>query len=185
MINAHGRVAFLPLVRFRLVAPRPKPYPENPRIVGEHIKRRRVKLGLTQAQAAARLGVKSWTVLNWETGRFDPPIRSMPTIFEFLGYYPFPWPTTVGEQLLRKRRELGWPINQAAGHLGVDPTAWRDWERGAIILYSKHRLKVAQLLGLDHQELTDQMQTRWSSKHQTSERQLPPKGKPVLPTRPE
>jgi hypothetical protein len=45
------------------------------------------------------LGVNPWTVINWETERFDPPIRSMPAILTFLGYDPFPLPITVGERL--------------------------------------------------------------------------------------
>jgi DNA-binding XRE family transcriptional regulator len=64
-----------------------------------------MELGITQAQAAKTLGVKPWNILNWETGRYEPPIRSMPAILAFLGYDPFPPPTTVGEQLLHVRRE--------------------------------------------------------------------------------
>jgi DNA-binding XRE family transcriptional regulator len=94
-MNPHGRVAFLPLVRFRLKCPRPKAYSENPQTLGGHFKKRRLELGLTQKQAAERLAINPSTVLNWETGRRAPAIRSMPAILGFLGYDPFPPPATI------------------------------------------------------------------------------------------
>jgi transcriptional regulator with XRE-family HTH domain len=160
----------LPLVHIRLIARRPTPYREHPRTLGERIKKRRIELGLTQAEAAKRLAVNSRTVLNWEIGRYDPPIRSMPTILSFLGYDPFSAPGAVCECLLRKRRENGWSTSEAARELGVDPTTWQDWERGHVILFREHRNRVAKLLGLDPQELTAEMRTRWNGKHQRWER---------------
>ena len=89
----------------------------------------------------------------------------MPAILTFLGYDPFPAPTAVGERLLHARRKHGWSIKEAASHLGVDSTTWYDWERGELILFRKHRTKVATLLGLDRQELADEMRVRWNGKH--------------------
>jgi transcriptional regulator with XRE-family HTH domain len=153
------------MVRFRLKCPRPKAYSENPQTLGEHLKKRRLTLGLTQRVAAQVLGVNPWTVLNWETGRTVPPIRWLPAILRFLGYGPFPPPTTVGERLLHVRRQHGWSTSEAARQLGVDRTTWQDWERGELILFRKHRIKVAKLLGLDQQELNEEMRTRWNGKH--------------------
>jgi transcriptional regulator with XRE-family HTH domain len=166
LINTQGRVAFLPLFRIRLVASRPKPYPEHPRTLGEHIKKRRLELHLTQAQAAKVLMVNPSTVPNWETGQTTPMIPSMPAILAFLGYYPFPTPLTVGERLLRMRWERGWLLREGAEVLGIDPGTWRDWEAGKTVLYRKHRIKVAQLLGLDPQELAEEMRVQWNEVHQ-------------------
>ena len=160
----------MPLVRIRLKCPRPKAYSENPLTLGGHIKKRRLTLGLTQKVAAQALGVNPWTILNWETGRFNPPIRAMPAILAFLGYNPCPLPTTIGERLLHMRRKHGWSTSKAASHLGVDRTTWQDWERGELILFRKHRTKVAKLLGLDPQGLADEMRTRWNGKHRRWER---------------
>jgi DNA-binding XRE family transcriptional regulator len=107
-MNPHGRVAFLPLVRVRIKCKKPNDIPQNPKTLGEHIKKRRLTLGLTQRLAAHVLGVNPGTVLNWETGRFEPRIRWLPAILGFLGYDPFPQPTSLGEQLLHVRRQHGW-----------------------------------------------------------------------------
>jgi transcriptional regulator with XRE-family HTH domain len=71
----------------------------------------------------------------------------------------------VGERPHRCRRERGWSIREAARQLGVDPTAWGDWERGKLILFRKHRMAVAQLLGLNEPELDREMGARWNMKH--------------------
>jgi transcriptional regulator with XRE-family HTH domain len=105
-----------------------------------------MQLGLNQAQAAARLHINAWTVLNWETATFSPSIRSIPAILSFLGYDPFPEPTTVGERLLQARRRRGWSIQEAAKNLAVDQSTWGSWERGEVILFKTHRKKVAQFL---------------------------------------
>ena len=86
----------------------------NPTTLGEHIKKRRLELGLTQKQVANALGVNPWTVLNWETGQHQPPIRSIPGILAFLDYDPFPTPTTIGERLLQTRRKYGRSTSEAA-----------------------------------------------------------------------
>lgn len=81
-----GRVAFLPFVPIRLKAQKPKPFPDTPRTLGDHIKRCRLTRKLTQKQAAKLLGVSPFTVLHWEKNRTIPPRQYMPAILRFLGY---------------------------------------------------------------------------------------------------
>ena len=57
------------------------------------------------------------------------------------------------------------PVHDRQLHLGVDPTAWGNWERGELILFREHRTNVAKLLGLDPQALADEMRARWNGKH--------------------
>lgn len=115
--------------------------------------------------------------MNWETGRFEPPIRWLPAVLCFLGYDPFSRPTTVGERLLCVRRRRGWSTSEAARQLGVDRTTWQDWEHGELILFRKHRTKVAMLLGLDQQGLNDEMRARWNGKHRRWDRNSLPEGR--------
>lgn len=89
----------------------------------------------------------------------------MPAILHFLGYDPFPPPTTLGGRLLQARRKHGWSTSEAARQLGVDRTTWQDWERGELILFRKHRINVATPLGLDPKEMADEMRARWNGKH--------------------
>jgi transcriptional regulator with XRE-family HTH domain len=120
---------------------------------------------LTQKQAAERLGVNPWTVLNWEKDHTEPPIESMPAIIRFLDYDPFPEPKNIDERLLAKRRAMGWSIREAARQLGVDEGTWRNWEQGGVILYHNHRLLVSRLLDLPADEVDQSMGVRWNRVH--------------------
>ena len=165
-LQGQGRVALLQCVTIRLKALKPKETDFEPRAIGEHLRKQRLVLGLTQGQGAKQLGINSWTVQNWEKGHTEPPIESMPAIVRFLGYDPFPEPKTLPERLLAKRRAMGWSIRTAAQMLGVDPGTWGDWERGKVILYRKHRDLVAQLVGLPEGEVEQNMRVRWNRSHQ-------------------
>lgn len=159
------RVALLQFVPIRLKALKPKETDFEPGSLGEHLRKRRLVLGLTQGQGAKRLGINSWTVLNWEKGHTEPPFESMPAIVQFLGYDPFPEPKSLPERLLAKRRSMGWSIRKAAQNLGVNQGTWGDWERGKLILYRIHRVRIARLLGLPESEIGHAMEARWMRSH--------------------
>jgi len=120
---------------------------------------------LSQKEAARLLGVKSWTVLNWEKGHTEPPVESLLALLRFLGYDPLPKPKTLSERLLGKRGAEGWSIRVAARNLGVDPGTWRDWEQGSVILYRNHRKLVARLLSLPIEQIDREMRPRWNRSH--------------------
>jgi len=155
----------LQFVPIQLKALKPKESDFEPRLLGEHLRKRRLILNLDQKQAAEVLGIKSWTVLNWEKGHTEPPVEAMPAILGFLGYDPFPAARNLPERLLAKRRMMGWSIRQAATTLKVDPGTWGDWERGKLILYRKHRVLIARLLGLPEGEFSQAMEARWIRSH--------------------
>ncbi|HVT15664.1 MAG TPA: helix-turn-helix transcriptional regulator [Thermoanaerobaculia bacterium] len=54
----------------------------------EHLKRRRLDLGLTQRQVAAALGANVATLYTWEKNRKEPGAWHLPGIVRFLGYDP-------------------------------------------------------------------------------------------------
>jgi transcriptional regulator with XRE-family HTH domain len=143
-----------------------KPYDFEPTTIGEHLRKQRLNLGLTQAEMATRLGVNEWTVGNWETGQTKPVLRFIPRIIEFLGYDPEPpKPETIAEQLQAKRRELGWSQREAARHLGVDPCTWSSWECGGTIMALTHRGLVAEFLGTPVLEIDRAMRNQWNCHH--------------------
>ena len=130
----------------RLKALKPKETDFEPQTLGDHIRKRRLQLALTQKQAGDRLGVTSFTVLNWEKCKTEPPVRSYPATLRFLAYDPFPEARSLPERLVAVRRSLGWPVKTAAGHLSVDEATWSSWERGQTGPLRKHRARLGRLL---------------------------------------
>ncbi|MFP5234324.1 MAG: helix-turn-helix domain-containing protein [Acidobacteriota bacterium] len=53
--------------------------------LGDHIRARRIDLGLFQSQVAAQIGVHELTVTNWERNATEPANRYLPLIARFLG----------------------------------------------------------------------------------------------------
>lgn len=138
----------MPFVRVRLKSLIQKPYDFEPQTLGEHIRRRRLMLSLTQEKTAERLGVNPWTVLNWETGQSKPAIQFIPALVGFLGYDPEPVDEgTLAGRLIAKRRLLGLSQRVAAHSLGIDPGTWTGWEQGARIAREAHRRLVKEFLG--------------------------------------
>lgn len=118
-----------PLVPLSLRFVRPKAYPAEPKTLGEHLLKRRMEQERTQAEVGRELGTDEWTVGNWEKDRTFPAVRYFPAIFRFLGYDPFPEPTTLSAKLLAKRRALGLSVKQAAAKVGVHEGTFGAWER--------------------------------------------------------
>lgn len=131
--------------------------------MGEHLRKRRLEMGLSQRELAGQFGINTWTVLNWEKGRTEPPVRSMPAVLAFLGYEPFAVPRSLPERLRAKRRAMGWSLHEAAEALGVDPETWRNWERGKTILLRRHRKLVARLVGVPREEVDCEMRAQFGS----------------------
>jgi transcriptional regulator with XRE-family HTH domain len=63
---------------------RKQPFDFEPETLGERILKKRLELGLTQAQVGKLLGVTSFTVLNWEKGKCEPRGKFLLGIKSFL-----------------------------------------------------------------------------------------------------
>ncbi len=99
--------------------------------MGDHIRARRLELKLLQKDVAQLVGVDETTVYNWERGYTRTPFRYMPRILEFLGYDPSPnEPKTLGEKLLKYRRDRGMTQKELARLIGIDPGTLSRLERG-------------------------------------------------------
>lgn len=60
----------------------------HPKNIGEHIKKRRLELGMNQEQVAEKTGVTWISVSNWERGIYRPTKKAMVPVIAFLGYDP-------------------------------------------------------------------------------------------------
>src|SRR5262245_44181592 len=121
----------LPFCHLTLKARRPPVnYPKTLETLGDHIKSRRLALGLFQRQVANELGTDETTLFRWERNMVQPQIRYFPRIREFLGYDPFPASVTLADKLRAVRRRLGLTQTAFAKRLGVDPVTLRKWEQG-------------------------------------------------------
>jgi transcriptional regulator with XRE-family HTH domain len=117
--------------------------------LGEHIKKRRLDLGLLQREVAEQLGVDKFTVLNWERGKTRPDVRYYPAIITFLGHNPLPQGETFPERLRAARQARGLSWKRLAEELGVWESTVRDWENGTHRPSRVLRCRLARFLGCD------------------------------------
>ena len=140
----------------------PKPWDFEPKHIGEHIRKERLRRGLRQIDVASILGVNICTIINWEKGATRLQTHQVAAIIRFLEYDPEPPnPKTIAEHLMAKRREFGWTQKTAAQTLGVDPCTWSSWEGGGMIVALKHKLLIAKFLGLSTDALQVKMKERY------------------------
>src|SRR5207244_12451497 len=99
----------LPFGHARLTGPKPLPrsYPQVLTTIGDHLRKRRLDLGLLQREVAERLGVDETTVTNWELNRTTPTLRFLPGLVRFIGDAPRAAGASLGERLVTSRRGRG------------------------------------------------------------------------------
>jgi transcriptional regulator with XRE-family HTH domain len=110
--------------------PKDRSYPAELNTIGDHLRKRRLDLGLLQREVAERIGVTKCTIQYWETNRVVPALRFRPRIAVFLGYDTSGWsePESVAERLKAHRVRLGLSRKKLAALLGVDPSNIAGWE---------------------------------------------------------
>ena len=151
-------------VTFKCLKPQETDF--EPETLGEHVKKKRLLLRLTQKVTAHRLKVSQSSIIHWEHGDFQPSrVTTVYRIIEFLGYDPLPKGETIPERLRQKRRELGWGQRELATHFGVDRCTVTAWEGGGTIMNKAHRRMVARFLGLPESQLDREMRRRWNDSH--------------------
>jgi DNA-binding transcriptional regulator YiaG len=145
----------LPFCHIALKAQRPLPnaYPKSLKTIGDHIRKRRLDLGLLQTEVARLFGVCTSTVCNWESNESTPVVRFTPAIQAFLGYDPWPQEESFGGRLRAARRRLGLSQRQFAVQLGVDASTLGDWEASRHRPTRKSQKRVDQSHGDAHQAL--------------------------------
>lgn len=130
------QMPILPFTTLSLSVPIPVPpeFPSDPHTFGEHVKRRRLDLGLTQVEVASRLGVSEATVVIWEKRAGVPPVNRLAKVYGFLGYcllgVASPSTAGIGYRIRRWREGLGLSLQQLATGARVDPPKLWEWEVG-------------------------------------------------------
>ena len=130
MPHLQGFVALLPFGLKLLKSLRPVPYERVPQTLGQHLRKRRLEMGLFQRDLRERFKLEKETYANWEKDRCYPAMNHWPGIIAVLGVDPSPMPVTTGDRLKAYRRQHGISRNALAAALGADErTVWR-WESG-------------------------------------------------------
>jgi len=118
--------------------------------VADHLRKRRLDLGLTRKAAGAQLGVGPWTYTRWESGTMDIQVRYFPAIIGFLRYNPLPEPASFGEVVSRERKGKGLRRIALAQRIGVTEGAIQRLEEDRRGVTPRIKQSVARALDLDY-----------------------------------
>ncbi|MHB9036012.1 MAG: helix-turn-helix domain-containing protein [Armatimonadota bacterium] len=126
----------LPFCKVVLCAQKPFPpdYPAQPTTIGEHIKRRRYELRMTQQQVAEFFGIAHSTISGWESNATVPNIILAPKVSQFLCYVHHDNHSTMtaGDRIRAARKILGLTLEEAAKQFGVCKDTFTAWEYGRV-----------------------------------------------------
>ena len=133
-----------------------KGYPAHPQTIGEHMKKRRLDLGLKQTEVAAQLGMHFASLQLWERGIGDPGVKSLPGIIRFLGHVPFACDPTHGGQISFLRRCCGMTQDELGTLIPCNPETIGRWESNLRASSRKHGLAKSILhMGLEKLGIRD------------------------------
>ena len=104
-------------------------------------------LGLLQAEAARRAGVKVATYQIWERDVAVPTAPMMGKLVRFLGHDPTPLPANFPGRLTILRRRVGLTQVALAGLVGVDVSTVSSWETGATSPPPAYKARILHALG--------------------------------------
>jgi DNA-binding XRE family transcriptional regulator len=97
--------------------------------IGDHIRKRRLDLGLTQIELAGQLGVTKSTVWNWEHGT-EPELIHIPAVLAFLGNAPWEEPADAVGKLAYFKKVNGLSYERLGVLMERDSEQLSDWLSG-------------------------------------------------------
>lgn len=121
-------------------------YPAELKTLGDHIRKRRLELNLSQASLAKKLGVNRNAICNWERALQEPSPAIMSKIVEFLGYQPSIENGTLASRLRAKRRALGMKQAEIAALIGAAIKSLHYWETGVRVPKGRHLKRIQEIL---------------------------------------
>jgi transcriptional regulator with XRE-family HTH domain len=99
--------------------------------LGDHLRKKRLDLKLSQKDVAQELGVDEASINNWERGHTTPALNLLPRVLKFIGYIPPEMPTeTLPESIKTYRRIRGNSQKALSKELKINPSTLARWERG-------------------------------------------------------
>ena len=105
-------------------------YPAHPKTIGEHIKKKRIDLGLLQREVAEMIGSSKNVIGGWESNSHEVRVRFIPGIIRFLGYIPFEIGSSQQEQLIAYRKIRGLTQEQLSKEWQIERGCLERWENG-------------------------------------------------------
>lgn len=117
----------------------------QPRSLGQHLRNRRLMLGLSQEDVALQLGTLREVYDRWERDERQPVVSTWPGILKFLGYYPVAQQTPA-DLVLKVRRYRGLDQKGLAQVVGVIHQRQRRWELGQETVPSSFAIKLQSLV---------------------------------------
>lgn len=116
VVNAH----------FKAKKPQNPAFPVILETIGDHLRKKRLDMGLSQPEVAKILKVTPNTITGWELNRHQPPARLAKRIIQFLGYLPFQdEAVSIGKKLYFARLISGKTQEQVAVKIGCDESNLR------------------------------------------------------------
>ncbi|MBX9839672.1 MAG: hypothetical protein K2X69_15310, partial [Silvanigrellaceae bacterium] len=129
--NASMELCGLLFFKQKTVSRSKKGYPHKPTTIGEHIRKKRMDIGMYQWEVAKQLHVSEETITNWEINRTIPQIKYYPRITSFLGYEFWKLDrNTISGKLKAYRYTNGLSVKRCAKLIQVDPSTIDAWESG-------------------------------------------------------
>ncbi|MFC1855839.1 helix-turn-helix transcriptional regulator [Thermodesulfobacteriota bacterium] len=124
----------MPYLKISLKAPKPLrgAYPKSLKTLGNHIRKKRIDLKLSQKAVSKIIGVQEETIWTWESNLFSPNLRCIPKIIDFLGYIPKNAPIfkSIKNRITLYRTLRGITQRELAKEVGVNESTIIKWEKG-------------------------------------------------------
>lgn len=137
-------------MEYRVPKPKGDKYPKQLLTIGDHIRKRRMDLGLLQRDVSNIIGTKSIdAVRNWELGKGDPQIHHMPDVIKFLGYIPISvCIDTLGDKIKTYRILKGLGHKAMGEQLNVNGSTIGSWEQNEFLPHKEKLLELNELMAV-------------------------------------
>lgn len=121
-------------------------YPAELNTLGDHLRNKRLDIGLSQADIARVLKASETMVTVWELNQNEPTAKFAKKIIEFLGYVPFLEHESLDKRTHLTRLVSGKTQEQVLKEINVDESNLRLIDLGVRILFRKTREKIEQFI---------------------------------------